>query len=322
MLTRVKNKMKMKESVVESKRRASTESLKTVLVTTVTPFDGSGKVRYDEIANHCEYLVANGMQTVIPCGNTGEFSSLSTEEAKLVTAATAKAVDGRAVVIAGIGGPTATAVELGLAAQEAGAGAVMIHHPTHTYIDRRGLARYYERIVEALDVAVVLYKRGPELEDALIEMLVEDDRVIGVKYAVNDLNAFANLVESSSGDVTWICGTAERWAPFFFLAGATAFSSGLANFAPRKTLELLALLEASDYEEAMRMRSDFVPFEEIRQVDHSAYNVPAVKSAMSFLGLCSPSVREPLRVLEDPELAIVRGCVDAWGTKPIDEVAV
>lgn len=307
---------------MEIKRRAYAESLKTVLVTTVTPFDASGAVRSDEIASHVEYLVANGMEAIIPCGNTGEFSSLSMDEAKLVTAATTRAVAGRAVVIAGVGGPTATAIELALSAQEAGAGAVMIHHPTHTYIDRRGLARYYERIIDAVGIGVVLYKRGPELEDGLIDMLAKHERVIGVKYAVNDLNGFANLVDSSTADVTWICGTAERWAPFYFIAGATAFSSGLANFAPRKALELFALLAASRFEEAMKTRAELVPFEEIRQEDYSAYNVSAVKSAMSLLGLCSPSVREPLLNLDGPAVTTVRGCVEAWGTGPVAEVAV
>ena len=280
--------------------RATPASLKTVLVTTVTPFDDDGSIRYDQLSSHCDYLVENGAEALIPCGNTGEFSSLSLDEAERVTAATAAAVGDRAIVIGGVGGSTPMAVDLARAAEEAGAGAVMVHHPMHTYIHRRGLLSYYERIIDSVDIGVVLYKRGPELTDETIAALVEHERVIGVK---------------------WICGAAERWAPFFFLAGATSFSSGLGNFAPQKAMELFRLLESGRYAEAMEARNDIVRFEELRQGNHSANNVSAVKAALSVLGLCSDTVREPLLSLDDDGRVVVNECVDAWGTRPLLETA-
>jgi 4-hydroxy-tetrahydrodipicolinate synthase len=298
---------------------ATSSSLKTVLVTTVTPFDSDGSISYEQLGSHCAYLVENGVRAVIPCGNTGEFTSLSFDEAKKVTAATVEAVDGRATVIAGVGGSTKSTIELGLAAQDAGADAVMIHHPVHTYVDRQGLARYYEQVADALEIGVVLYKRGPELTDEVIGRLVQHERVIGVKYAVNDVNAFANLVHSVDSDATWICGTAERWAPFFFLAGATSFSSGLGNFAPRKAMELFDLLASGNYAESMKARIAFVSFEELRQANFSASNVSAVKAAMSLIGLCSDTVREPLRELDDEARVLVGECVAAWGTQTVME---
>lgn len=307
------------ENTVPAINRATSPNLKTVLVTTVTPFDDQGSVRYDQLSAHCDYLLENGIEALIPCGNTGEFTSLSREEADKVTAVTVAAVAGRATVIAGVGGSTPVAIDHARAAEDAGADAVMVHHPNHTYIHRLGLLRYYERIIDAIGVSVVLYKRGPELADDVIATLVQDERVIGVKYAVNDVNEFANLVKSSDADVTWICGTAERWAPFFFLAGATSFSSGLGNFAPRKSMELFRLLEAGQYAKAMTARSDIVLFEELRQGNNSANNVSAVKAAMSLLGLCSDTVREPLLSLDDDGRVVVNECVEAWGTRPLLE---
>ena len=306
---------------MQSTHGATSSSLKTVLVTTVTPFDADGSIRYDQLSAHCAYLLANGAEAVIPCGNTGEFTSLSVEEAKKVSAATVAAIGGRATVIAGVGGSTSLTIDLAVAAQESGADGVMIHHPVHTYIDRQGLVRYYERVVEALEIGVVLYKRGPELTDEVIRHLVQHERVVGVKYAVNDVNAFANLVHSVDDDVTWICGTAERWAPFFFLAGATGFSSGLGNFAPRKAMELFRLLASGKFAESMTARTDVVSFEELRQANHSANNVSAVKAAMSLIGLCSDTVREPLRELDERGRLIVSECVANWGTKPVLETA-
>jgi 4-hydroxy-tetrahydrodipicolinate synthase len=293
--------------------RALSGRLRSVFVTTVTPFDGAGDVDYGALSAHVEFLVDSGVDVLVPCGNTGEFSSLGVEEAKRVTAATVDAAAGRAVVIAGVGWSAPLARELGLAAQEAGADGVMVHHPSHTYIDREGLRRYYEQLLAALDIGVVMYKRGPEVSDRLLADLVTHERVVGVKYAVNDLHAFADLVASSPPDVAWLCGTAERWAPFFHLAGAVGFSSGIANFAPRKSLALLDALDRGDWARAMEIRSELAPFEDLRQERFGGYNVPAVKEAVRLLGYCEATVRDPLVELEPAAASFVRETVTAWG---------
>jgi 4-hydroxy-tetrahydrodipicolinate synthase len=292
--------------------RALIERLRAVFVTTVTPFDAGGAVDYGRLRACAEYLVDAGVGVLVPCGNTGEFSSLSLDEAARVTEVTVETVSGRAVVIAGVGWSMPMALELSRRAAASGADGVMAHHPVHTYIDREGLRRYYEGLIEELEIGLVLYKRGPELTDELIAELVQRDEVVGVKYAVNDLNAFANLVAGSSAEVAWLCGTAERWAPFFYLAGAVGFSSGLANFAPRESLSLLEALQAGDWSRAMEIRAKLTPFEEIRQGRFNGNNVPAVKEAMRIAGLCEATVREPLLELDPATARRVGDMVAAW----------
>lgn len=289
------------------------EQLKSVVVTNVTPFREDGSVDYDSAARQATFMVDNGISVVVPNGNTGEFTSLSLDEAKRMTSAVADAVGDRALVIAGVGWSSPIAVELAQQAQEAGAHGVMVHHPVHTYINRDALRRYYEIIADAIDIGVVLYKRGEELTDALIADLAERDQVVGVKYASPDPNAFTTLVDSSSANVAWLCGIAERWAPYFALGGAQGFTSGLANFAPGKALELFAALRAGDYSTAMKIRREVYPFEALRQRKHSGNNVPAVKEAMATLGTDTGVVRDPLTSLEDDERRIVRDSLTAWG---------
>lgn len=297
-------------------QRPLSQRLKTVFVTTVTPFDEDGRVDYDRLAAHVDFLVDAGIRVIVPCGNTGEFSSLGLDEAKRVTEVTARTVGERAVVLAGVGWSLPMAVELGVHAIEHGAQGVLVHHPAHTYIDREGLRRYYEGVIAALERGIVVYKRGPELTDDLLAELVQDDAVVGVKYAVSDPNAFANLVRDSSADVAWLCGTAERWAPFFHLAGADGFTSGLANFAPRKALDLFDALVAGDWGQAMLLRAELTPFEELRQARWNGNNVPAVKEAMRLLGLCEATVRDPLLELGEEDAAAVREIVTAWALRP------
>ncbi|HZU14959.1 MAG TPA: dihydrodipicolinate synthase family protein [Chloroflexota bacterium] len=298
------------------------ERLKTVVVTTVTPLQPDGSIDYATAARHARFLVDHGIQVVVPAGNTGEFASLGLDETHRLVATVVDAVADRAMVLAGVGWSMPIAVDLARRAQDAGAHGIMIHHPVHTYSHPRGLQQYYEKIMDAIDIGVLLYKRGPELPDALVADLVQSDQVIGVKYAENDVNAFTNLVASSDAPVTWLCGTAERWAPFFHLGGAAGFSSGLANFAPEKPLQLHAALSARDYVRAMAIRAELAPFEELRQRHHSANNVPAVKEAMSILGFCDARVRDPLLELDDQESESVRQIVASWGLGVPDAPAI
>lgn len=287
-------------------------------MTTVTPFHGDGMVDDQRVKHQARQLVEQGIDVIVPCGNTGEFASLSIDEAKGVVSGVTESVGGNAIVVAGVGWSGTIAADLARHAKAVGADAVMVHHPTHTYINRLGLRRYYEQILDGADIDMVLYKRGPELTDSLILDLVRDPRVVGIKYAVNDPDAFANLISRSGGaEVAWLCGTAERWAPFFWLGGASGFSSGLANFAPKIALALLASLRAGNYERAMALRAQILAFEEFRQENNSANNVPAVKEAMAVLGLCERTVRNPLCELDENERVRVRDVIHSWNLRAV-----
>ena len=119
----------------------------------------------------------------------------------------------------------------------------------------------------------------------LQELVDTCPNVVGVKYAVGDVVRFATLVDTfRAGDLAWICGLAEPWAPFFWVAGATGFTSGLANVEPGLSLEMLRWLRDGDYDGAMGVWRSVKPFEELRARRNSANNVPVVKEALASWG--------------------------------------
>lgn len=290
-------------------------ALSGVGVTTATPF-APDDLRLDLAAlrKNLTFLLDHGIGVLYPCGNTGEFHSLTRDEWGGVIGETATIAQGRAVVLACVGYSSETAIEMGRYALEHGADGVMVMPPTHTYRSARGLGLYYRKIIEALDAPVVVYKRGEAPSDELLTELVRDHRVAGVKYAVNDPSRLANLVARTQGTkAIWTCGTAERWAPFFALAGAQGFTSGIANFAPGLAIEMMAALRSGDYPTAMRVRARALPFEELRARHEDANNVPAVKAAMDCLGLSAGPPRPPLVPLSDEDHAAMRRILADWG---------
>jgi 4-hydroxy-tetrahydrodipicolinate synthase len=179
-------------------------------------------------------------------------------------------------------------------------------HPVHTYMHEHGVEAYYRRIVEATDLGVVLYKRGPELTRDHVAALAGYDNVLAVKYAVNDVEAFSAAASSIDG-VIWSNGIAERFAPAFAVEGAEGFTTGIGNFAPEASLALMDALRAEDYERAREIRDVIRPYEDLREETgpdsslSAANNVPAVKVGMELAGLHGGPVREPIVELSEAD---------------------
>ena len=275
--------------------------------TTVTPFGRDGSVDLDAVGAHVSYLAASGVERFVPAGNTGEFSSLTMDEVIAVTKATRAAAPG-ALVVTGVGGSLPTALELTASALAAGADAVMVHHPAHTHVGRRGLEEYYRRLSAAADARIFVYKRTHRLPDDLVVALAREGAVLGVKYAVNDVLAFERACAAAPQTV-WLCGTAELWAPLFHLLGATGFTSGLVNAAPQLSIALQAALDENDLPRAMDLRALARAFEQLRAEDDAAKNVPAVRSAMALAGFPAGPPRPPLAPLEHADEQRV---ADVW----------
>lgn len=278
--------------------------------TTVTPFATDGGVDAEAVRRHVSFLAANGVERLVPAGNTGEFSSLTAEEVVAVTRATREAAPD-ALVFAGVGGPLADALALTAAVLDVGADGLLVHHPAHTHVGRRGLEEYYRRIAAAADGNAFLYKRSHRVPDELVVALAQDGSVLGVKYAVNDLQAFERSQAAAPGAL-WICGTAELWAPFFHLLGAHGFTSGLVNAAPALSVAMEAALREDDVVRALELRALVRDFEQLRAEDDAATNVPAVRAAMALAGFPAGDPRPPLAPLEEKDKRRVAAVWAAW----------
>ena len=291
------------------------ESLASVAVIPVTPFGRDGAIdveRYEAlVADLCE----DGFEVITPNGNTGEFHALSGSEHRETIAAASRAAAGRGTIVAGVGFDVATAIELGRFAEASGARAVMIHQPAHPQRSDRGWVRYHQAIALALpDMAVVPYVRDPRVTPAMIRSVAEScPNLAGIKYAVADALGFAALAQELSDlRLTWVCGLAEPWAPFFWVSGATGFTSGLANVHPQLSHRMLDCLRADDLAGAMAAWRLAQPFEELRARRASANNVPVVKEALHQQGRCERTVRPPLEELDEAERSEVARILASW----------
>ncbi len=272
--------------------------LDTVVAVPPTPFleDGAlDEVGFERVLNRA---LDGGLRAVTIAGNTGEFGALSAPEIRRLVEIAAATLAGRAVLLVGIGGDVSTARHLALTAAAAGAFGVMVHEPTGPFRSPEGWIRYHAEVASSVpDLAIVPYIRDAAIRAEDLRTLVASaPNVVAVKYAVPDPARFAEIV-TAGPRLLWICGLAERWAPFFWPAGATAFTSGLALVEPRLSLELLEHLRGQRLPAALAIWSLVAPFEALRARNQGAANVPAIKEALALRIGIGRTVRPPISVL-------------------------
>ncbi|MFD4504739.1 dihydrodipicolinate synthase family protein [Streptomyces sp. NPDC058457] len=290
-------------------------ALADVVAIPVTPFAVDGSVDQDAHRALLRRLLDGGVRTLTPNGNTGEFYALAPEERQLVTESTLAEAGARAAVLVGVGHDIPTAVASARHAREHGAHMVMVHQPIHPYVSQAGWVDYHRAIAASVpDLGVVPYVRNAQLPGArLAELADACPNVIGVKYAVPDAAKFAAFARDAGLDrFVWVAGLAEPYAPSYFSAGATGFTSGLVNVSPAVSLNMIEALRSGDYPAAMKVWEQIRRFEELRAANGSADNVTVVKEALASLGLCRRDVRPPSRLLPEERRAEVAAIAAGW----------
>lgn len=281
--------------------KAYRERLRTVQLVPMTAYDSRGEFCPSTQGQLIARLRAAGIRVFIPAAGSAEFDALSHDEIVRVVGATRDAAGPDTAVMAPVGRQAREAIRLGREALRAGADSILVMPLAFPYLSNVGARDYYRAILDEVDAPVLLYKKADIPSDELLLELADHPRLVGVKYAVNDVDAFRRIVQKDHDRIDWYCGTAERFAPFFMVAGARGYTSGAGNLCPKLTLAMHAALAAGHWNEAMKHLESLQPIEEYRARAGSSYNITFLKYALRHLGLEFGPPRPPNRQLTDAE---------------------
>ena len=231
----------------------------TALATPFTPFG----VDETAFASFVEWQIGAGTQGLVPCGTTGEGSTLtSTERDRLIRICVERA-SGCVPVIAGTGtNCTATTIEQTRAAKSAGADAALIVTPYYNRPTQEGLYRHYAAVASAVDLPLILYnvpaRTGIDLEVGTIEQLTAIPSIIGVKDASGDPGRPRVTALAAGHGFMQFCGDDAGSVAFNF-AGGRGCISVVANVAPALCRALQHACRVKDWAQARSIQNSLDP---------------------------------------------------------------
>ncbi|MEL7446234.1 MAG: 4-hydroxy-tetrahydrodipicolinate synthase [Pseudomonadota bacterium] len=263
----------------------------------VTPFrDGS----FDESAFRklVDWQIEQGSAALVPCGTTGEASTLSNAEHHRVIEVCIEQAAGRVPVIAGCGSnDTKNALLHMNFAKKAGAAAGLCVAPYYNRPSQDGLIAHFSFLAEQSDLPIVLYnvpsRTVTDIEDETVVALVKKypKQIVAIKDASGDLSRVADHRMGLSSEFCQLSGNDELWLPHSAAGGRGAISV-TANVAPALCAEFHEAIAANELKKARELNDRLFPLHYAMFSDAS----PApVKYALSRVhDWIEPSVRLPL----------------------------
>lgn len=275
--------------------------LRTVHLVPLTAYDDSGRINAKLQTEHIRRMDSAGMRVFLPAAGTSEFHSLSADEIVELVRITREASGEEALVFAPVGLQIGHAVDIATRAMEAGATGIMFMPFAHPYLSDAGAEDYYRAVIDRVKCPALIYKKAAVPTDDLLLELADDPHIVGVKYAVNSMHQFRKVVLADGGRIEWLCGSAERFAPYFMLAGAGGYTTGAGNVCPHLALAMHSAFAAGEYREGMRLQESICLIENYREREADSYNISMLKEAMRVLGQDFGPPRPPQRRLTDEE---------------------
>ncbi len=230
----------------------------------VTPFRGG---TFDEGAFRrlVDWQIDNGSTALVPCGTTGEASTLSNAEHHRVVEICIEQAAGRVPIIAGCGSnDTQNALLHMNFSKKAGAAAGLCVAPYYNRPSQRGLVAHFSHLAENCDLPIVLYNvPGRTVTDLLPETVIElaekyPDRIIAIKDASGDLSRVTDHRMGIGREFCQLSGDDELALPAN-AAGARGCISVTANVAPALCAEFQQACAENDFARARQLNDKLYP---------------------------------------------------------------
>lgn len=273
-----------------------------------TPFDKSGAINLPQIRPYADKLAADGADGVFVCGSTGECTSMTVAERKSVLEAWTKAVAGRILIIAHVGGTCqADCIELARHAAEQGVDAVGAIAPFYFKpASVEELVDFYKPIAAAVDPIPFYTYHMPSVTGVNLpmkEFLEKGSRAIpnlnGIKFTSNNFMEMLECIRLEDGrfdilngfDEMLLCGMA---------AGARGGVGSTYNYSLSTYRNLYDAFLAGDIERARAFQQESVDI--VHVIIRHGGGVRGGKAIMNHLGIDCGDCRLPFAPYTESEM--------------------
>jgi 4-hydroxy-tetrahydrodipicolinate synthase len=288
--------------------------LKGVYTALVTPFKDY-VVDEQALRNLVQFQLEGGVNGIVPCGTTGEASTLDYDEHERVIELVIECVKGAVPVIAGTGSnSTKEAIELTAKAKEIGVDMCLLTTPYYNKPTQEGLYRHYKKIAEEVDIPLVLYnipgRTGINMTPETTKRLAEIPNIVAIKEASGSLVQVAEIYRLTEGKFTILSGDDNLFLPMMSV-GAVGVISVLSNMMPAELKALYeAFLEERDIKKACDMNARLMP---LFQGIFIETNPIPVKEALYYMDIIEEEFRLPLCPMSDGNKTFLKNLLREYG---------
>ena len=248
----------------------------------ITPFTEEGLIDWDALAILVEEQ--GGVDFIVPCGTTGESSTLTHAEHGGVIEFVVIRAAGRIPVLAGTGSnSTQEAVALTQAAKQVGADGALVVSPYYNKPSQAGILDYYRQVAKA-GLPIILYDipgrcGGQGVTAETILTLAKEGAIIGLKWASGNWEQLQDVLANGSKEFIVLAGDDNLTYPAMCL-GAMGVISVLANLRPKDMVALTCAMNTGHHDHGRKLHYKMRP---LMQAMFIETNPVPVKTAMAMI---------------------------------------
>jgi 4-hydroxy-tetrahydrodipicolinate synthase len=282
-------------------------------VALVTPFK-DGKVDLAKLSELIEFHIANGTSGIVPCGTTGESSTLSHEEHEKVMETAVKVAGGKIKVVPGTGSnSTKEAVRLTKYAKEINTDGVLLISPYYNKPTQKGLYLHFKTIADEVNIPIMLYniqsRTGVNIEPQTISRLTKDCKnIVAVKEASGSLDQMSKT-KYLCPEIDMLSGDDALTLPLLSIGGCGVVSV-VANLIPKDLAEMVSSYLKGDIEKAKKLHYKIYPLVKAMFIET---NPIPLKTAMGLLGMCPPQMRLPISAMQASNVVKLKKALIEYG---------
>ena len=284
-----------------------------ILVAMITPFKRNGEVHVEGLRSVVEWLERGGVQGLFPNSSTGEALRMKSEERILVAEKTMEYASSNMLVTPGVTGNTINhAVEEARKMQDIGVDGIVIIPPFYYRLSPEALEEFYTKVVDRVDLPVILYNIPSascnKLSLTLVKKLSDTGRVLAIKDSGGNLSYTARLITLLKGEVPIMQGSETLLLSTLVLGGGGGVL-GLANVAPKLFVGIYENFVQNRLDEALRLqRLAFALLDAVYR-GYSDTFFSNVKYALREIGVDAGYPRPPYRNPSSEERNHIRNVI-------------
>lgn len=298
---------------------------KGVVPPVVTPLNAGFTVDYPSYTRVLENLIDAGCHGLFVLGSTSEVVFHDARTRQEIIEHSAKVINGRVPLIAGvIDATTDLVINHARIAKAAGADAVVVTAPYYTVTSQPEILDHFRYIRDAVDVPLIAYDIPVcvhvKLQRQTSVALAREGTIIGIKDSSGDDGNFRYvLLDLADRKDIFLMTGSEIVVDNALLMGAHGVVPGIANVDPHGYVRLWDAAQRGDWAAARKEQERLCRLFEIvwvgaGRVSGGASGIGAFKAAMKSLGIIDTALMpRPRAALNDAETARINEILRATG---------